>query len=81
MTGVQTCALPIFLTILIKKPSGTLLTKTPTVDFATGIITYDTISGDLDEIGEYKVQVRGIFTDGDDLWSDRDSFTVYEKLS
>ena len=42
-------AMPIttVLTILIKKPSGTLLTKTPTVDFATGIITYDTISGDF----------------------------------
>jgi hypothetical protein len=68
--------------ILIRKPSGTLMTKTPSViNLATGELTYDTITGDLDEVGDYKVQVHGIFDDGDDLRSDRDSFRVYEKLS
>ena len=68
--------------ILIRKPSGVLMTKTPTViNLVTGELTYDTITGDLDEVGDYKVLVHGIFDDGDDLRSDRDSFRVYEKLS
>jgi len=69
------------LTLLIKKPSGELITATPSVNWTTGVLIYDTVSGDLDEVGEYKVQVRGVFDDGDDLRSDRDSFTVYEKLT
>ena len=70
------------LTILIRKPSGVLLTKTPDViNLVTGELTYDTIAGDVDEVGDYKVQVRGVFDDGDDLRADRDSFRVYEKLS
>ena len=68
--------------ILIRKPSGVLMTKTPTViNLVTGELTYDTITGDLDEVGDYKVQVSGTFDDGDVLRSDRDSFRVYEKLS
>ena len=75
-------ALTTVLTLLIKKPAGTLLTKTtPTVNYTTGVITYDSVSGDLDEVGEYTVQVRGVFDDGDDLRSDKDKFYVYEKLS
>ena len=70
------------ITILIRKPSGVLLTKTPDIiNLVTGVLTYNTIAGDLDEVGDYKVQVHGIFDDGDDLRSDRDSFRVYEKLS
>ena len=74
-------ALTTVLTLLLKKPAGTLLTKTPTVNYTTGVITYDSVSGDLDEVGEYIVQVRGVFDDGDDLRSDKDKFYVYEKLS
>jgi len=70
------------LAILIRKPSGVLMTKTPgVINLTTGELTYDTIAGDVDEVGDYKVQVHGIFDDGDDLRSDRDSFRVYEKLS
>ena len=70
------------LTILIKKPGGTLLTKTPgIIDYTIGVLSYDTLASDIDEVGEYRVQVRGVFDDGDDLRSDRDSFMVYEKLS
>lgn len=70
------------LTVLIKKPvTGTLLTKTPVVNYTTGVLAYDSIAGDLDEAGEYKVQVRGVFDDGDDLRSDEDKFYVYEKLA
>lgn len=69
------------LTILIKKPGGSLISATPSVNWTTGVLTYDTVEGDLDEVGEYKVQVHGVFVDGDDLYSDRDSFMVYDKLS
>ena len=69
------------LTLLIKKPSGELISATPSVNWTTGVLIYDTVAGDLDEIGEYKVQVHGVFSDGDDLRSDKDSFTVYEKIT
>jgi len=69
------------LSLLIKKPSGELVTATPSVNWTTGVLIYDTVSGDLDEVGEYRVQVHGVFDDGDDLRSDRDSFMVYEKLT
>ena len=44
--------------IFIKKPSGTVLEKTASyyTDGTDGIIQYTTISGDLDEVGEYEVQ-------------------------
>ena len=65
-------------TILITKPSGTVLTKTPSIiNYMTGQLTYDTASGDLDESGTYKVQVNGVFDDGDDLRSNMDTFTVF----
>ena len=69
------------LSLLIKKPSGELVTATPSVNWTTGVLIYDTVSGELDEVGEYRVQVHGVFDDGDDLRSDRDSFMVYEKLT
>lgn len=68
----------------VTKPGGGFETwsgTTLSVDFNTGIITYTTIAGDLDETGEYKVQVHGVFDDGTDEVSDIDSFTVYDKLS
>ena len=81
--ATQNTALPTdtILTLIIKKPSGELIAATPSVAWSTGILTYDTVAGDLDEIGEYKVQVHGVFSDGDDLRSDKDSFTVYEKIT
>lgn len=81
--NTQNTALPndTILTLLMKKPSGELINATPSVTWSTGVLTYNTVAGDLDEVGEYKVQVRGVFSDGDDLRSDRDSFTVYEKIT
>lgn len=67
-------------TIIIKKPDGELVTATPAVNFTTGVLTYDTVSGDVDQVGEYQVQIHGIFTDGDDLTSNIDTFPVYRKL-
>ncbi len=44
--------------IIFQKPDGTILTKTATflTDGTDGIIYYDTIAGDLDQSGIYKVQ-------------------------
>jgi hypothetical protein len=70
------------LTLLLEKPSGTtvVLTVTPEmIDYTTGVITYDTVNGDLNEVGEYKIQIHGVFLDADEM-SDIDTFTVYEKL-
>ena len=68
----------------VTKPSGAFETwdiTAPMVDYATGIITYHTVATDLDEVGEYRVQVHGVFLDGTDEVSDIDTFTVYQKLS
>jgi hypothetical protein len=45
------------------------------------VITYPTVSGDLSEVGEYKVQIKGLFVDSSDLVSDQDSFNVYDRLA
>jgi hypothetical protein len=76
-------AMPIttVLTLKVKKPDGTLVTLSPTVNYTTGILTYTTVSGDLNIAGTYEVQVNGVFTDGSVLRSNTDTFTVYEKLS
>jgi hypothetical protein len=73
------------LSVIVEKPSATVTTWDLTlpgdsVDFATGIITHTTVLGDLNESGEYKVQVHGVFADGDDTRSDIDTFTVHERL-
>jgi hypothetical protein len=65
----------------IRKPSGTLLTKTPTVSaLSTGVLTYETISGDLDEVGDYTVEVLLTYPDGDYIKSELDNFAVYTPL-
>jgi hypothetical protein len=70
------------LTINLEKPGGDAveLAVTPAmVNYTTGVITYTTLAGDLDEVGEYKVQVHGTFTDADEV-SDMDTFNVLEKI-
>jgi len=46
------------LQLLFKKPGGSLLTKTASfvTDGTDGKIKYTTISGDLDEVGSWKLQ-------------------------
>lgn len=48
--------------IFIKKPSDTVLTKTASIlssgSAMSGVMYYDTIAGDLDEVGFYKMQGR-----------------------
>jgi hypothetical protein len=65
----------------IKKPSGTILTKTCSVEDETnGIIYYDAIDGDLDEVGSYRIQADINFTNGNHNESVTRSFEVYEKF-
>jgi hypothetical protein len=71
------------LTMRLEKPSlNTVEISIPgsIVNYTTGVITYTTISGDLNEAGEYKVQIHGSFVDTSDLVSDIDSFVVYDRL-
>jgi hypothetical protein len=68
----------------VTKPTGVFATwalTAPMINLTTGVITYHTIAGDLSEVGEYKVQVHGVFLDGTNETSDIDSFTVYQKLA
>lgn len=65
----------------IKKPSGTILTKTCTPeDLANGIVYYDSIVNDFDEVGLYLIQVQVVFTDGDQNESETKSFRVYDSF-
>lgn len=71
------------LTLVVEKPGLDVVTwaiTTPMIDYATGVITYTTGVGDLDEVGEYRLQVHGVFVDGSDYTSNIDSFTVNEKI-
>ena len=70
------------LTILLEKPGGdssTLAVIPSMVDYNTGIITYTTVAGDLDEVGTYRVQVHGVFTDADEYFN-IDTFNVFERI-
>lgn len=68
--------------IILKKPSGATLTKTASfvTDGSDGLISYLTISGDLDEVGTWKIQ--GIVMIGGNIWhSSFESFRVYRNIS
>ena len=82
-TDNTTIAQSATLHMLLQKPSGTTVEidiTAPMVNYTTGVITYYTVVGDLSEVGEYKVQIKGVFVDSSDLVSDQDSFNVYERL-
>ena len=67
--------------LIFKKPGGTKLTKTASffTDGTDGIITYDTVSGDLDEDGMWKVQGYVVITGGS-FHTDIDRFKVHRNL-
>jgi len=70
------------ITIDVEKPGHDVVTwaVTPSMlNYTTGVITYTTVAGDLDEVGLYKVQVHGVFTDADEM-SEKDRFTVHETV-
>ena len=67
--------------LIIKKPSGTKLTKTATysTDGADGKIYYNTVADDLDEAGTYKLQGKVVISDGT-FYTDITTFKVYRNL-
>lgn len=68
--------------ILLKKPSGALLTRTGILvtDGTDGKMKYTTISGDLDEVGVWQIQGHIIIPDGE--WhSDIKDFSVFSNLT
>jgi len=65
----------------IQKPSGAILTKPCTPeDVANGIIYYDTIANDLDEVGLHFIQVQVVFSGGDQFESETRKFKVYDSF-
>ena len=80
-TAIPTTAI---LALHITKPSGTVMHKyvLPSwINYTTGLITYVTKAGDVDEVGEYRVQVHETTsTDTTDLPSNIDTFTVYDRI-
>lgn len=68
--------------ILLKGPSGALKTKTAsfTTDGTDGQLQWTTILNDLDEAGQWGLQVKVVLPSG--TWSsDIEWFTVYGNLS
>lgn len=62
----------------IKKPSGIIVTKPCEIeDEANGIIYYDVISGDLNEVGSYALQANIIFNSGNKNFSVTKTFIVH----
>ena len=65
----------------INKPSGAVLTKPCTPeDEANGIVYYDTVVDDLDEIGTYDIQVQVVFLSGKQYESETQYFIVYDSF-
>lgn len=67
--------------IYLQKPDGTLLTKPASLftDGTDGIIHYESIAGDLDQKGTWKIQGKVWLPSGE--WgSDIEKFKVYENL-
>ena len=67
--------------IILKKPDGTKLTKSATFssDGTDGIMYYDTVSGDLDVAGVWKLQGKVVLTAGT-FSTDIYSFKVHRNL-
>lgn len=68
--------------IKFTKPSGELLTKTASffTDGTDGIIYYDTIEGDLDEVGSWELEGYVVFSSSSKFNSDIKSFKVHRVL-
>ena len=66
----------------IQKPGGTTLTVpvTDVEDEANGIVYYDTVEADLDEIGKYLIQVQIVFLSGVQNESETQYFRVYDSF-
>lgn len=69
------------LQLIFTKPTGAQLTKTAFLytDGTDGIIYYNTVSGDLNEVGQWKIQARIVFSTG--TWkSDIKRFKCHRNL-
>jgi len=68
--------------IILKKPSGTLLTKAASfvTDGTDGKIQYTTIAGDINEAGAWKLQVQVTFSASSVFKSSVESFKVFSNL-
>ena len=67
--------------IVLRKPSGSTLTKSSVFgsNGSDGIITYTTESGDIDEIGIWRIQ--GVITSGSAVfYSEVEEFTVNRNI-
>jgi len=64
------------------KPGGTKITKNGTVDAdpTLGIIRYTTVSGDLDEVGCWQIQILLAFGISSSWSSDIGGFKVHSNL-
>lgn len=77
-TGNKAIPLDAVITMRLESPSG-VVTDTDVTNYlniATGIINYPTQEGDVDEEGEYQVQLWGVWT-GYDNPSNKGTFRVY----
>ena len=66
----------------IQKPSGSILTVpvTDVEDEANGIVYYDTVEDDLDEVGTYSIQTQIVFNSGNQNESETQHFGVYDSF-
>ena len=69
------------ITFYFQKPDQTTLTKSGVIgDAAGGVVYYDTVAGDLDQVGSWKLQVRVVYDASHDWKSDIGKFKVYTNL-
>ena len=71
-----------YLSIFIKKPDGTILTRTGTLetDGTDGKMHYVIVSGDLDVAGSYKLQGRVVFSGLSSYYTSTATFRVERNL-
>lgn len=62
--------------MIFRKPDGSLLTKTASfgTDGTDGVLTYTTVDGDLDQPGQWQLQVRIVSA----AWSGRSDVAVFD---
>ena len=71
------------LTISFRKPSDTVVNRTASTlsdgSVVSGVMYYDSVSGDLDEAGNYKLQAKVVLTSGT-FYTDIHTFKVHCNL-
>lgn len=67
--------------IHVQKPDGTTTTWTPddiTISVTNSIVYYTTVEGDLDQAGDYILQLHVTMVDGDVFYSDAIRWKIYD---